>query len=447
MSQSNYFPKGFYFGTATASYQIEGAVADDGRGPTIWDTFSHTPGKIQDGSNGDVACNHYYQFLQDIELLEELGLNAYRFSVAWSRIFPQGKGRPDKRGLDFYERLVDALLDRGIEPFVTLYHWDLPQALQDKGGWENRDTAYYFQDYAGTIAYHLGDRVKHWITHNEPWVAAFLGNYTGDHAPGLRNMRVALQVAHHLMLSHGLAVSTLRKTVSERTKIGITLNLGPIYPGTDKPEDMDAAYRWDGALNRWFLEPLLKGHYPQDVAQYYGNDCPLMEEEDLHIIHVPLDFVGINYYSRNIVVHDPRNPWMKMAHQTCSTSEYTDMGWEVYPDGLYQLIKRLSEEYQVKELYITENGAAYKDEISKDGRVHDPQRVKYLQAHFEQAERALQDGLPLKGYFVWSLMDNFEWAFGYTKRFGIIYTDYLTQKRIFKDSARWYQDFVKTFRS
>jgi len=440
MAKKLTFPPQFYWGTATASYQIEGGWNEDGKGESIWDTFSHTQGKIRDGSTGDVACDHYHRWKEDVALMKEIGCNAYRFSISWPRVIPKGKVNP--LGLAFYDRLVDALLEANITPFITLYHWDLPQALQDEGGWANRDTAYYFAEYASVVAHKLGDRVKHWITHNEPWVAAWIGYGWGEHAPGIRNEKVAIQVSHHLLLSHGLAVEVLRD-ISPDSDVGITLNLSPIHPASDSEEDKLAASRQDGFLNRWFLDPVFRGHYPPDILELYSAYAPKVLPGDMAIISRRVDFVGINYYSRGIVKFNPKAGPLQAEGVAPEGAEFTEMGWEIYPPGIYEIITRVWEDYQPRKIYITENGAAFADEIASDGGVHDQKRINYLREHFIQAHRAIEEGANLCGYFIWSLMDNFEWAHGFTKRFGIVYTDYPTQRRIMKDSALWFKKVIE----
>jgi beta-glucosidase len=442
MAKKLTFPPQFYWGTATASYQIEGGWNEDGKGESIWDTFSHTPGKIRDGSTGDVACDHYHRWKEDVALMKEIGCNAYRFSISWPRVIPKGKGKVNPLGLSFYDRLVDALLEANITPFITLYHWDLPQALQDEGGWANRDTAYYFAEYASVIAHKLGDRVKHWITHNEPWVVAWIGYGWGEHAPGIRNEKVAIQVSHHLLLSHGLAVEVLRD-ISPDSEVGITLNLSPIHPASDSEEDKLAASRQDGFLNRWFLDPVFRGHYPPDILELFSANAPKVMPGDMAIIARRVDFVGINYYSRGIVRFNPKAGPLQAEGVAPEGAEFTEMGWEIYPPGIYEIIMRVWKDYQPKKIYITENGAAFADEIAPDGGVHDQKRIDYLREHFIQAHRAIEEGANLCGYFIWTLMDNFEWAHGFTKRFGIVYTDYPTQRRIMKDSALWYKNVIK----
>jgi len=432
------FPEGFVWGTATASYQIEGAVCEDGRGESIWDRFCHTPGHIAGGDTGDVADDHYHRWQEDLRIMKELGLGAYRFSIAWPRVIPDGTGAVNPAGLDFYERLVDGLLAAGIEPYVTLYHWDLPQALQEKGGWPNRDSASWFADYAAVVSARLGDRVHHWITHNEPFVAAFEGYGNGEHAPGICDPKAALQAAHHLLLSHGLAVPVLRQNGDEGTQVGITLNLTWVDPASERPADVEAARRYDGALNRFFLDPLFKGAYPADLLAYARDMAPHVEPGDLLQISTPIDFLGVNYYSRAIIADDPKGGPLAARQVVPAYAELTEMGWEVYPEGLYKLLRRVHDDYRPHALYITENGCALADRVV-DGRVHDERRIAYLREHLLQARRAIDEGVPLRGYFVWSLLDNFEWAFGYSKRFGLVYVDYATQARILKDSARWYQ--------
>jgi beta-glucosidase len=434
------FPPGFLWGAATASYQIEGAAHEDGRGESIWDRYSHTPGNVLNGDTGDVACDHYHRWPDDIKLMQQYGLDAYRYSIAWPRIIPQGRGAVNEKGLDFYERLTDGLLAAGIQPWVTLYHWDLPQALQDKGGWADRDTAYAYADYAEIVARRLGDRVAGWITHNEPWVAAFIGNLVGRHAPGLHSMRTAMAVTHHLLLSHGLAVPRLR-AATPTVPVGITLNLNPTYPASDSPEDQAAAVRKDGLLNRLFLDPLAFGRYPADTLEQVGADGPPVQDGDLDLMRAPLDFLGVNNYFRE-VVRDAPGAEQVGTEQVQPPGEYTTMDWEVYPDGLRTLLERLHRDYPFPAYYITENGAAFPDQVAPDGHVHDDRRKAYLQAHFESAAKAIAAGVPLRGYFVWSLLDNFEWGYGYSQRFGITYVDFATQQRIIKDSGRWYQAFL-----
>jgi beta-glucosidase len=444
------FANGFVWGAATAAYQIEGAVNEDGRGESIWDRFSHTPGKTENGDTGDVACDHYHRWRDDIELMRSLGLDAYRFSIAWPRILPEGRGRVNEAGLDFYDRLVDGLLKAGITPWVTLYHWDLPQVLEDAGGWPNRATADAFVEYADVISRRLGDRVKHWITLNEPWCSAFLGYHNGHHAPGRTNLADALQAAHTLLLAHGMTVPILRAN-STNAQIGITLNLTHAYPATEQDPDRAAAQRMDGFFNRWFLDPLYGRGYPEDIVALYGTANPSVSDGDLTTIAASTDFLGINFYNPSFISNHPNDPPLNIGHERLVDAEYTAMDWVVYPQGLSDLLQRVDRDYPVGALYITENGAAYVDEPPQmvDGtrRVHDPQRTRYYAQHLAAAQRAIAAGVPIKGYFAWSLMDNFEWAFGYTKRFGITYVDYATQERTLKDSGRWYAEVIRRSRT
>jgi beta-glucosidase len=427
------FPRGFVWGVATSAYQVEGAAHADGRGDSIWDEFCRRPGAIKDGSSGELACDHYHRIDEDSDLIASLGANAYRFSIAWPRVQPLGAGAWNEQGFDFYERLVDGLLERGIAPYLTLYHWDLPQALQDGGGWANRETAARFAEYAAEVARRLGDRAASIATHNEPWVVAILGHETGTFAPGLKSQKVAMQVSHHLLLSHGLSLQALR---AERcvAPLGIVLNQAPVHAASNSPEDLAKARIDDGLTIRWYMDALLHGRYPDDVLAFLGEDAPQVAAGDLDVIRQPLDFLGINYYTRNLSgTGTPLAP-------VDDRREVTDMGWEVFPDGLTELLQRLHADYRLPPLYITENGAAYLDHLD-DGRVADTQRISYLQRHIAAMAAALEGGVDLRGYFVWSLLDNFEWADGYTKRFGIVFVDYATQRRTLKDSALWYRAF------
>ena len=428
------FPDGFLWGAATAAYQIEGAHDADGKGPSIWDTFSHTEGKIERGEVGDVACDHYHRYRDDVALLGELSLNAYRFSVSWPRVLPQGTGAPNAKGLSFYDRLVDALLERGITPFITLYHWDLPQALQDRGGWGGREVVAAFGEYAALMGRTLGDRVKHWITFNEPFAFVIIGHLFGHHAPGLTDAAVAFQASHHVNLAHGEAVRALRAAVPGST-IGITHVSVPVYPATDSDADRAAAHRFDGFVNRWFWEPSLLGRYPADTIERLGSFAPKVADGDLDQMAPPIDFFGHNSYTRAVVRDDPESLWLG-AVQVDTHNPKTAMGWEIYPDHLYDALTRITRDYAPPAIYVTENGAAFPDVVT-DCAVADPQRRDYLYTHLAACHRALGDGVKLRGYFCWSLLDNFEWAFGYAKRFGIIYTDYPTQRRIVKLSGRF----------
>jgi beta-glucosidase len=440
------FPEGFIWGVATSSHQIEGGFAEGGRGESIWDRLEATPGRIADGSDASVACDHYNRWRGDIELMKWLGIRAYRFSIAWPRVLPLGRGAVNEEGLDFYDNLVDELLAAGIEPFVTLYHWDLPQCLQDKGGWGVRETADAFVEYTASVSGRLGDRVRHWVTHNEPWCIATLGHEAGEHAPGHRDPREALRAAHHVLLSHGMAAAVLREK-SPGSEVGIALNLSPAWPATDSEADREAARRFDGFFNRWYLEPIFRGHYPDDaLADRVGQGhldskaLPFVKPGDLEIVSAPLDFLGLNYYGRTVVrAGDCGDPVGVCA---VPEEELTDMGWEVFPRGLYDTLVRLDREYRVPGIYITENGAAYADGPDASGRINDVRRIEYLRCHILEAQRALETGVPLSGNFVWSLLDNFEWAHGYTKRFGLYWVDYETLKRIPKQSAYWYRDVI-----
>ncbi len=436
------FPEGFLWGAATAAYQIEGAANEDGRGPSIWDTWSHTPGKVVNNDTGDVACDHYHRYREDVALMSQLGLKAYRFSIAWPRILPEGTGQVNQAGLDFYDRLVDALLAQGIKPFATLYHWDLPQSLQDAGGWTDPCIVEAFVNYADVVSRRLGDRVHHWMTHNEPWVVSFAGYGEGFHAPGVRSRSAFLQAAHYVLLSHGRAVPVLRSNGSAETQVGIVTNLEWVDAASDRPEDQAAARQYEGFFNRWFLDPLFRGEYPADMCELYREFLPEFDADEVREIAVPLDFLGVNYYSRAVIGAGDGQGVLQVRREK-PAGEYTEMGWEVYPQGLYNLLVWVHETYAPPAIYVTENGAAFADEVSSNGKVHDPRRTAYLKAHFAQAHRAIQAGVPLRGYFVWSLMDNFEWGLGYTRRFGVIYVDYPTQRRIVKDSGEWYATVIK----
>jgi beta-glucosidase len=445
------FPDGFTWGTATASYQIEGAVSEDGRAPSIWDTFSHTPGAVLNGDTGDVADDHYHRYREDVELMASLGLGAYRFSLAWPRLQPDGRGPLNAKGVDFYARLADELLERGIQPWATLYHWDLPQVLEDEGGWPARDTALRFAAYAAQVHEALHDRIGHWITLNEPFCASLLGYAAGVHAPGIQDDAAALRAVHHLLLGHGLAVTAMRGQRHD-TRVGLTVNLAPVDPAGESKADADAARRIDGLANRIFLDPVLAGRYPEDVVEDVRGitDLGHVQEGDMEQISVPLDFLGVNYYSRAVVRAEggtgAPSPWAG-SHDVAFVGrglETTEMGWEIDPTGLYDLLTRLQRDYPgLPPMYITENGAAFADAPAGDGSVSDPRRIAFLDGHFRTAHRAIADGVDLRGYFVWSLLDNFEWAFGYSKRFGIVHVDYDTQQRTPKDSARWYADVIR----
>lgn len=433
------FPPDFVWGTATSAYQIEGATHEDGRGESIWDRFCRQPGAIADASNGDVACDHYHLLADDIALIDALGVQAYRFSVSWPRVQPHGSGGWNSRGFDFYDRLIDGLLERGISPHATLYHWDLPQALQDRGGWADRDVTARFVDYAVKVATRFGDRVGSIATLNEPWVVATLGHEKGIFAPGIKDRRIAMQVSHHLLLAHGMAVQAMG-AAGVSVPLGIVVNQSPILAASDSAADLAKARLDDGLLVRWYMDPLLRAEYPQDVLEYLHEDAPRVQEGDMQAIATPIDFLGLNYYTRSIVSAEGGTP-----HFDADSS--TDMGWEVYPAGLTETLRRLHKDYRLPPIYVTENGAAYADEVNvhetAGERVHDTRRVEYLSSHIAALHQALAEGIDVRGYFVWSLLDNFEWAFGYDKRFGIVYVDYESLRRIPKDSALWYRDFIK----
>jgi beta-glucosidase len=442
MTQFISFPADFIWGSATSAYQIEGAWNEDGKGVSIWDTFSHTPGHVANGEHGDVAADHYHRYKDDIRLMAELGLKAYRFSTAWTRILPDGTGLVNKKGLDFYDRLVDELLKAGIEPYVCLFHWDLPQALQDKGGWPERNTAYYFADYAHVVTERLSDRVSTWFTHNEPWVAAFVGHFLGEHAPGQKDLPAALKALHHILLSHGLATEAMQAISKQALKIGITLNLNPVHPATGSKKDAEAADRVDMFMNRIVLDPLLKGTSPiQDSAIGKLLSGRLIQPGDLEKIN-NLDILGVNYYSRAVMKHSNKIPVLNVEQVHPVGNEYSGM-WEIYPEGMYEILMRIQQDYQPKaEIMVTENGVPVPDGIDFDGRVRDERRIRYLKNHLAQVQRAMQDGVAVRGYFHWSLLDNFEWALGYGPRFGLFYLDYKTLERILKDSGRWFSQVI-----
>ena len=430
------FPSNFVWGTATSSFQIEGHHADQGRGPCIWQTFCEKDGVIADHSNGEIACNHIELVETDLDMIKSLGVDAYRFSISWPRIFPQGTGPINEKGVLFYKNLIKGLTDRGIKPYVTLNHWDLPQALQDQGGWENRDTCLAFDQYADFVANELSEGVVSITTHNEPWVMAILGYEQGIFAPGIKSRKSAYRAVHHLLLSHGMAVRTIKKRLPDMD-VGIVLNLSPIEPLNDTPEDHARAYLDDGYICRMYMDPLIYGHYPKDVIEDLGDDAPPVQEGDLAIINTPIDFVGVNYYTRNYSTIG--NPWDPIKQG----KKVTAMGWEVYPKGLEELLCRLSKDYPDVPYLVTENGAAFDDVITQNG-IQDMERTEYISDHIQAVSDAIAKGADVRGYFLWSFMDNFEWASGYTKRFGIVHVDFQTQERTLKDSAYWYQSFLKS---
>jgi beta-glucosidase len=434
------FPDDFIWGAATSTYQIEGAVREAGRGESIWDVFSHTPSKVKGGETGDIACDHYHRWRDDIRLMSELGLPAYRFSIAWPRILPSGTGYINQPGLDFYDRLVEGLLETGIEPWATLFHWDLPQVLQDAGGWPARDTIQAFVEYTDVVTRRLGDRVTRWITINEPWCIAVLGYAWGVHAPGRRDFREALAAAHHLLVGHGMAIPAVRAN-SPGSTVGIGLNPAPIYPLTDSNEDLEAARREDGLRNRWWLDPLSGRGYPEDVAELFDGMMPAIAPDDLGAIATPTDFVSVNYYAPLYAAASPDGP-LFVCYGNPPGAELSDNGWIVDPDAFTDLLVRLKTDYPWESIFILENGAAYDDPAVERSRVADQKRTRYLHNHLEAVLEAREQGVPVNGYFVWSLMDNFEWAEGYSQRFGIVHVDYQTQERTIKESGRWYARII-----
>ena len=445
-------PDDFLFGAATSACQIEGAATEGGRGDSIWDVFARRPGRIAGGATPATACDHFRRYRDDVRLMARLGIGAYRFSIAWPRVIPRGYGAVNRTGLDFYDSLTDTLLEHAITPLATLYHWDLPQGLQERGGWPVRDTARYFADFAEQVVRRLGDRVPLWATLNEPHVAAHLGHEHGVHAPGLRGLGTALQAAHHLLLAHGLAVEVLRD-LAPRARVGIAVNVAPVHAAGDGDADQAAAARADGYFNRWYLDPLLRGAYPEDLTDAYRelDLLPQVHEYDLAAIAVPVDFVGVNYYSRYLVAADggagsglrQRELGFRVLDAGGAGSrERTAMGWEVYPEGLTEAVLRVARDYAPAAIYLTENGAAYDDDPGADGDFDDRARQAYLHAHLEAAGAALAAGAPLRGYFVWSLLDNFEWQHGYRKRFGLVHVDFRTGARTPRRSAHWYRDAI-----
>ncbi|MEV4741054.1 GH1 family beta-glucosidase [Streptomyces sp. NPDC049555] len=453
------FPPGFLWGAATAAYQIEGAAREDGRTPSIWDAFCRMPGRVLGGDTGDVACDHYHRCAEDVRLMAGLGLGAYRFSVSWPRVQPTGRGPANPRGLDFYRALADDLLAHGIRPVVTLYHWDLPEELEEAGGWPARETALRFADYARLVGEALGDRVGLWTTLNEPWCSAFLGYAAGVHAPGRQDPAAALRAAHHLNLAHGLACGALRTVLPATARLSVTLNPGVVRARTGSCADLDAQRRIDALATRIFTGPLLHGAYPADLLADTRRitDWSFVRDGDTDVIKHPLDALGLNYYAPTVVsaatdndppAHGGPSPWpgaeRVVFHQP--PGKRTAMDWAVDPTGLHEMLMRFTRETPGLPLYVTENGAAYDDKPDAGGRVHDPERIAYVRAHLQAVLRALAEGADVRGYFLWSLLDNFEWAYGYSKRFGMVYVDYATQARIPKSSAQWYARVVRTGR-
>ncbi|HYA36475.1 MAG TPA: GH1 family beta-glucosidase [Candidatus Binataceae bacterium] len=438
------FPDGFLWGTASASYQIEGAVKEDGRGESVWDRFSHTAGRIHRNENGDLACDFYHRYRDDIALMSELNHNAARMSLSWSRIIPDGKGHINQKGIDFYSRVIDELLRRDIRPFVTLYHWDLPQTLEDEGGWPNRELAKYFADYASLVGKRFGDRVKDWIVFNEPWIFTILGYLTGIHAPGRMDPAAAFKATHVASIAHGLGVRALRAS-SRPGAVGTAYSMAPCYPATNSDEDRHATELWHRFFNLWFLEPALNGRYPEIFATDMPREWLDVRPGDLEIAKAPLDFIGINLYSRMMVKHEPHDPVIR-ARQTHPPdgAECTDFGSEVYPSSLGEMILKIDRAYGHPVIYVTENGCSYGDGPGADGMVHDHRRTRLLRGFLEGVADAMKQGADVRGYFLWSLMDNFEWAYGYSQRFGIVHCDFETQKRIVKDSGHWYSELSRT---
>ena len=437
------FPAGFLWGVATSAYQIEGSTGADGRGETVWDRFVRRPWMIIDGSDGDVACDHYRRMPEDVELLRWLGVGAYRFSIAWARVQPTGAGPVNAAGLDFYDRLVDQLAAAGIKPFVTLNHWDLPQALEDRGGWGSRETAERFADYAGLAFDRLGDRVAGWITHNEPWCQAFLGHATGHHAPGRCDWSLAYQVAHHLLVGHGLAVQRFR-AAGTGGQIGLALNPQHYVAASDRPADLAARDRVSANFIDLFLEPIVEGRYPDALLDWIGPNAPRVADGDMTTIRQPIDFLGVNYYQGESIRHDVDGSLLKARSEPLSAGDWgvTEMGWGVEPDGLTAVLTDIAGRIGELPIYLTENGAAFVDPPIVDGGIDDAQRLRYLDEHIGAAANAVRAGVDLRGYFLWSLLDNFEWAWGYTKRFGIVHVDFDSQQRTPKRSAYWYRDVI-----
>lgn len=443
MADQYAFPEKFYWGAATASYQIEGAVKEDGRGETIWDRFCKIPGAISNGDTGEIACDSYRRYKEDVAICKKLNLKAYRFSIAWSRIFPDGFGEVNRKGLQYYENLVEELLSNNITPFVTIYHWDLPQRLQEEGGWTNRQCIDHYLNYCRVLFKTFHGKVKHWITFNEPWVAAILGYATGMMAPGQRDYAEGLLAAHNMLVSHGKAVRLFREMMLPG-EIGIVLNLSPRKPAGDAPEDAAAACRNDGNNNRWFLEPLFKGSYPKDMLEYYRSkniNLPEILKGDMEIINTRIDFLGINYYCIEFTKYDPK-VWPMEFSLTTLNYPTTNYGWAVTEEGITEILLRVTREYGVNQVYITENGASYLDVVNQEGEILDEQRVDYLNRHIKACHKAIEQGVNLCGYFVWSLLDNFEWNTGYDNKFGLVYLDRSTGDRIIKKSGRWYADVI-----
>ncbi len=443
MPDSPRFPDGFLWGAATSAYQVEGSPLADGAGPSTWHRFSHTPGNTVGGETGDVACDHYRRWADDVRLMADLGLGAYRFSISWSRLLPEGTGRVNRAGIDFYSRLVDALLEAGITPMATLYHWDLPAALDDRGGWLNRDAAEWFAEYAATAFRALDDRVPLWATLNEPWVVMHAGYLAGEHAPGHRNLYEAPRVTHNLLRAHGSAVRAYR--AEGRGGIGLVVNLEPKYPASDSPADRAATARADAYMNRHYLDPVFLGSYPEELREVFGEAWPDFPAEDFGVIREPVDWLGVNYYTRSVVRDDPEAPPVRAGRVRQPRHAHTEMDWEVYPQALEDVLVWVRERCGAVPLYVTENGAAFYDPpVAEGGTLEDPLRVAYFREHLRAVRRAVARGVDVRGYFAWSLLDNYEWSAGYSRRFGIVHVDLETQRRTPKRSARFYGEVIRS---
>jgi len=434
-------PSDFLWGAATSAFQTEGSPSADGRLPSIWDDFGRTPGAVEGGDTGEVACDSYRRWPEDLDLLRQLGVTSYRFSIAWPRIQPTGRGPANVAGLDHYDQMVDDLLEAGIRPFTTLYHWDLPSALQHTGGWTSRETSYRFAEYATIVAERLGDRVSQWVTLNEPLCSAWIGHMEGRMAPGMRDLRSAVHASHHLLLAHGLAVQALRSIATKTPSVGIVNNLSPCEPATDTPTDIEAAMRADGHTNRWWLDPLVGRGYPVDMVELYGIELPV-RQGDMETIATPLDFLGLNYYFRQKIAADPTVATLGFRQVPVEGATTTALDWEVHPAGLEEMLLRLTKDYDAPALYVTENGSAWTDEADANGYVADHERTAYLLDHVDAVAEAVAQGAPVRGYFAWTLLDNFEWAYGYRPRFGLAYVDYVTQARVLKLSGDTYRDLI-----
>lgn len=442
MAEADLFPDDFLWGVATSAYQVEGSPLADGAGPSNWHQFCREPGRVDHGDTGDAACDHYRRYRGDVELMAQIGVKAYRFSIAWSRIFPEGRGRLNRKGLEFYLRLTECLLEHGIQPFVTLFHWDLPAALQAQGGWTHSDCAYWFADYAHRMFEEFRDAVPYWATLNEPWVVAHAGYVEGSHPPGVSAPEKAPLATHNLLRGHALAVQAFRAAGAGR--IGLVVNLEPKHAASADPADRAAMERAHAYMNRQFLDPVLLGAYPEELAEIFGSAWPCFPQQDLKLIGEPIDFLGINYYSRSVVQDDADGDICGVSSVRQDGAEHTAMDWEVFPEGLESALLWVRRRYGDIPLYITENGAAFEDAAPSRGRIQDNRRLDYLRRHFLAARRARNAGVDLRGYFVWSLLDNFEWTFGYSKRFGIVGVDFSTQQRLLKDSARFYSDVIRS---